>query len=438
MNNIRLVDNVVTSVAGDQEREAKSRRYNLTEGLGVMVFIMFILWGVAYPFGVMGEINGIREVSTWMLILGAVYILFVSPFIHKDTLCTWGLGSPWKLREMLREGSPAKRLMLGLLLLALFLGLNALNYLNWGEVSEFFNFDKTPAKDFDKSFPGILVVFGFGSALSAVIVLFGIRYDNFLSAFATAMKIALPLLALIILGAVAQRGAHAFDGFTFRRFFTGAFGYVFWGFVQQLLFSAYMGTRVRKAFGPATAPDNARPAGTRLPVALRFGAGFALVGAPLFYLPLLAHFGAETIPLKLLFFFALFFAPLGVLYGHYYAVDRKRLLVATLSGSCFGLIHINSWGLVAVTFLLGVFLSYVFMVERNRNLVALGFIHGLLGSSFSLFFSDGKSGALEVDYGVGPWNVDNPAWGVMFVPVVCMLAYLFIIRCYLKNAHEEA
>ena len=43
MNNIRLVDNVVTSVAGDQEREAKSRRYNLTEGLGVMVFIMFIL-----------------------------------------------------------------------------------------------------------------------------------------------------------------------------------------------------------------------------------------------------------------------------------------------------------------------------------------------------------------------------------------------------------
>jgi hypothetical protein len=111
--------------------------------------------------------------------------------------------------------------------------------------------------------------------------------------------------------------------------------------------------------------------------------------------------------------------------------------VATLSGSCFGLIHINSYGLVAVTFLLGIALTYVFMEDKNRNLVALGFIHGLLGSSFGTFFSKGKSGALEVDYSVGPWNVDNPTWGVLVFPVLCILFYAALILWY-SLRHKES
>ncbi|MBW7865082.1 MAG: CPBP family intramembrane metalloprotease [Candidatus Hydrogenedens sp.] len=432
-----VMNDVLTNTAGDQEREARSRRFNLVEGLLVMVFVLFILWGVAYPFGVMLDIGGVREASTVLLVIGACYLLFVSPFIHRDTLSSWGLGSPWALWQNLREANPAKRAVLGAVILALFIGLNALNYYNWREVAEFFNFDKTPMRDFDRTFPGILVVFAFGSALSAVIVLFGIRYDNFISAFATAMKIALPLLGLILLGAFAQRGTEAFARFTFRAFFVGAFGYLFWGFVQQLLFSSFFGTRLRKAFAPGMSPDNTTPPGKRAPVAVKFSIGFALIGAPLFWVPLRLSFSAAEVPLVLLPGFAFFLALFGALYGYFYAKDRKRLLVATLSGSCFGLIHINSYGLVAVTFLLGIFLTYVFMKDQNRNLVALGFIHGLLGSSFGMFFSKGQSGALKVDYGVGPWNVDDPAWGVMVVPVLCILAYLWLVRCYLKNAASE-
>ena len=162
-----------------------------------------------------------------------------------------------------------------------------------------------------------------------------------------------------------------------------------------------------------------------------------LASAPLIYFPLLIHFGPEQIPIKLLFYFAVVFGPFGALYGHFFAKDRKRLLVATLSGSCFGLIHINSYGLVMVTFLLGIFLTYVFMKDINRNLVALGFIHGLLGSSFSIFFSHGKAGPLTVDYGVGPSHVHNPTWGVIIVPMLCMLAYLCLMIWYVKFAKEE-
>ena len=429
---------VLANTAGDQEYERKSRAYNLVEGLSIMIFVLVVLWLVQYSAGIMLKIKAAEAVSGALLGIGACYLLFVSPFRHGDTLSSWGLGNPWALWRELRDGSPAKRFTVGAVMLALFVALNALCYSRWAEVEHFFNFDKVEMlHGLNKGFPGILFIFGFGSLLSAVLVLFGIRYDNFISAFATAMKIALPLLALIMIGAVAQRGAQAFDGFTFRAFAVGAFGYVFWGFVQQLLFSSFFGTRLRKAFGPSASPTNAYPPGKRLPTTLAFAAGFMFILAPLVYLALLIHFGADQIPLKLLFYFAVFFAPFGAVYGHFFAKDRKRLLVATLSGSCFGLIHINSYGLVGVTFLLGIFLTYVFMKDVNRNLVALGFIHGLLGSSFSIFFSHGKAGPLTVDYGVGPSHVHNPTWGVIVVPVVCMLAYLCLMVWYLKFADEE-
>lgn len=424
----------VTTTAGDRERERFSRRFNLAEGLLVMVFILVVLWGCAYPFGVMLEVPGVRAGSTLCLVAGALYLLFVSPRLHGDTLSSWGLGNPWALVRQLRAASPARRGVLLGVMAALFVGLNVLNYQNWGEVAEFFNFDKTPLRHYDQSFPGVLLVVLFGSALASVIVLFGIRYDNFGSAFATAMKIALPLLGLIVAAAFAQRGAAAFERFSLDAFLLGAFGYVFWGFVQQLLFSSYFGTRLRKAFGPSSFPGNRRP-GARVPLALMFSFVAALVLAPLAWLPIRLHFGAESVPVSVLAGFMTSFGLFGALYGWFYAVDRKRLLVATLTGSCFGVIHINSHGLVGVTFLLGIFLSYVFMEERNRNLVALGFIHGVLGSSFGMFFSKGQSGALEVDYGVGPWNVDDPSWGVLAVPALCVAGYLWVVGWYLRRGH---
>ena len=423
----------VTTTAGDRERERFSRRFNLAEGLLVMAFILVVLWGCAYPFGVMLEIPGVRPGSTLLLVAGALYLLFVSPRLHRDTLSSWGLGDPWALFGSLRTATPLRRAVLAGVVAALFVGLNVLNYRNWGEVSEFFNFDKLPLPPhFFETFPGSLMVVLFGSLLASVIVLFGIRYDNFGTAFATAMKIALPLLGLIMLAAYAQRGAAAFAHFSLRAFLIGAFGYVFWGFVQQLLFSSYFGTRLRKAFGPSSAPGNRRPA-ARVPEALKFAFAAALVLGPLAWLPIRLRFGGAAVPVSVLAGFVAAFGLFGGLYGWFYAVDRRRLLVATLTGSCFGVIHINSYGLVAVTFLLGIFLSYVFMEERNRNLVALGFIHGVLGSSFGMFFSKGQSGALKVDYGVGPWNVDDPSWGVLVVPALCVAGYLWVVWWFLRR-----
>lgn len=79
--------------------------------------------------------------------------------------------------------------------------------------------------------------------------------------------------------------------------------------------------------------------------------------------------------------------------------------------------------MVAGTWLLGTILVYIFMEDKNRNLVALGFIHGLNGSTLGWLFSKGQSGALEIDYSVGPWNVDEPVFAVIYFPLVCILAY---------------
>jgi hypothetical protein len=119
----------------------------------------------------------------------------------------------------------------------------------------------------------------------------------------------------------------------------------------------------------------------------------------------------------------LFALPTGAVWTYYFLRDRKRMLVATLSGSFFGLIHMDSYGLVLVTFGLGTVLAWVFMEDRFRNLSALAFIHGFLGSTFGKLFKGPAAGVLRVDYRVGPWNVDEPAITVLIIPMLCLLVY---------------
>ena len=423
------------TTAGELERERYSRNANFIEAMGIMVFILAILWVIAYPFGVMGGVAGAQRLSEILMVVGALYMLFVAPFLHRDTAASWGLGSPLGLWRMLKEASPGKRAALLLIIAALFVGLNIMNVYHWERVVRFFNLHRTGIRDWNQGFPGALGMVTFGSVLSLIIVTCGIRYDNFLSAFRTAMIIALPLFALILLGAIAQRGRSVFDDFTISAFLIGVFGYIFWGFVQQLLFSSYLGTRIRKGFGPSTAPGNVIALEKRMTFTAIFGLVGAFAAATLLF-ALLRRGHGDEIPGWSLFAFAGFMLPLFAAYAWFYARDRKRLLVATLSGSCFGLIHIDSYGLVAVTFLLGIALTYVFMKDANRNLVALGFIHGLLGSSFGTFFSKGKSGALEVDYSVGPWNVREPTWGVLIIPILCILFYVAMTVWYARF-HQE-
>lgn len=426
----------VRTTAGDLEQERFSPRTNFLEGMGLMVFILVLLWVIAYSFGVMQDVKGAKRLSELMMVGGALYMLFVAPFLHKDTAANWGLGTPWGLWKILKEAAPVKRAVLALILVTLFVGLNTMNVYHWAEVVKFLNLNKTGMAEWKQGFPGVLGMVSFGSVLSFLIITFAIRYDNFLSAFRTAMIISLPLFALILLGAFAQRGWEAFADFKISAFLLGVFGYVFWGFVQQLLFSSYLGARIRKGFAPSTSPSNTLPRDRRVQFAISTAIASAFVLATVLFI-VLRHSHGNAIPGWSLFAFAVFFMPLLGVYAWFFALDRKRLLVATLSGSCFGLIHINSYGLVAVTFLLGIALTYVFMVDKSRNLVALGFVHGLLGSSFGTFFSKGKSGALEVDYSVGPWNVDNPTWGVMIVPVLCIFFYCALALWY-TALHQES
>lgn len=66
----------------------------------------------------------------------------------------------------------------------------------------------------------------------------------------------------------------------------------------------------------------------------------------------------------------------------------------------FGLIHINSWRLVALTWVLGTVLAWVYMEDRYRNLFAAGFVHGVLGPCRRWLF--GRDSAFHISARVGP------------------------------------
>ena len=427
----------IATTAGGLEREAKSRRFNALEAFGLITFILIILWPFCYLCGVLGGSETVQNLAMYPLILGALYILFVSPFLHKDTLDAWGLGNPLTLWRMMTQGPPAKRAAIIAIVTALFLVLNYVNYWRWPDVVRFFQAHETPLRDCNQGFPGLLVVFGAGTCLSALIITFGIRYDNFLPAFKTAMTIALPMFGTICLGAYVQRGAQAFSGFEPSKFLLDVLGYLFWGFTQQLLFSSYFGTRVRKAFGPSANPNNAVPKNKRPQTALLFGAVLALIASPTAFIALRCSNPPGQLPWSAMLWFAAFAFPVGAVYGYVYSLDKKRLLTATLAASIFGVIHVDSYGLVFGTWLLGTALIYVFMEAKNRNLVALGFIHGLNGSTLGWLFSHNESGALEIDYSVGPWNVDTPTLGVLLFPMLCIAAYIGVTVWCAKNIRED-
>lgn len=435
----------VITTAGDLEREAKSRVQNALEGFGVMVFVLTMLWPVGYLFGVLMDSNAVNVGVNITLVLGGIYLLFIAPFLHKDTAESWGLGNPRALGRMLRDSPPARQTLLIAIMAALFIGLNVVNFLRWNDVVRFFNFNQLARffgaadprmQTLNHSFPGVLFVFSFGAALSLVIITCAIRYDNFLSAFRTALIISLPLLLLSFLAAYLHRGTAAFQNISLGKWTLGVFGYVFWGFVQQLLFSSYFGTRFRKAFAPSRAPGNVIPPDQRFALTVKFALAFGLTGAVLAFAAIRALYGPGSFNLQLLAWVAGFLAPLGAVYGYFYCLDKKRLLVATLSASCFGLIHIDSYGLVAVTWGLGIVLVYVFMEDKNRNLVALGFVHGLLGSTFGTLFSKGDAGVLEIDYSVGPWNIEHPTALAMIFPMLCIAVYLAFMAWSIRNIHE--
>lgn len=426
----------VTNTAGEEEREALSRRFNAVEGLAAMALILVILWPIGYFFGVMQGLDIANVVASLMLVIGGGYALLMAPLIHKDAAESWGLGNPRTLWRLLTTGRAMYRVALTLVVAALFLGLNYANYLHWEEVVDFFGLERSVLMDFTRAWPGRALAFVLGVPGSILVITMAIRYDNFWPAFRTALIISLPLLVVILAAAWIQRGPDAFTRLQPIPWAADVLAYVFWGFVQQLLFCSYFGTRFRKAFAPSLRPGNTVPPGNRPIKALLIGANLALAAYILSLLGLSIAYGPRSVPFEVPLYIGLACLPFGALYGYYLCVDRKRLLVATLTGICFGLIHIDSYFLVAVTFGIGIPLSYVFMEDRKRNLVALGFVHGLLGSTFGKLFSKGESGLLEVDYGVGPWNIEHPAYDALIIPMFCIAVFLVLIAWASRHLKE--
>lgn len=365
----------IANTSGEAEREAKSRKFNTIESFAVMTFCLAVLWLVQYPFGVLGKSNAMMIISTAILTLGALYILFVSPFLHRDTLASWGLGNPVALWRLVRHGQGASRYATGIAVLCVIGALTFIGYTMWPEVAKFlFGMKREAATAFQATAGGKVCVAALVFVLATFLGTFVIRYDNFLCAFFTAMKVLLLLGSLLYLLAYATMGAKAFADFNGPKFGLDVFGYVFWGALQQLLFSSYFGTRFRKGFAPANAAGD---------------------------------------------------------------IWKKRALVAVLNGSFFGLIHINSWLLVLVCWILGVFLSWVFMEDRNRNLIALGFIHGFLGSSVGWLFSKGKAGHFEIDMGVGPTHIQGFDLATVVVTSTLIIAFCGVILYIARSNWRE-
>jgi hypothetical protein len=249
---------------------------------------------------------------------------------------------PWLHRDTAASrglGNPRRQLNAGLLLFIVVL--TVLVYRECPVVLRFLlRVPRDATLQFRETLAGKIVVLAVSATLAWVWIMGVVRYDNFWPALRTGMKIVAFMLPPILLIALLTDGADVWMRFHAAELAVGALAYTFWGAFQQLIFCSYFATRLRKGIGPATDPHRQR---------------------------------------------------------------WRRLGVAALSGLFFGLIHINSWWLVAVTWLLGAVLAWVFMEDRNRNVFALGVVHGVLGTCRGWLF--GRDSHFYITARVGPWNM---------------------------------
>jgi hypothetical protein len=426
LTTLAIVIPSITNTSGELEREARSRRSNVLEALGLATVVFLVLWPFCFGWGVLGDSKAVRQLAHLPLALGFAWVILVSPFWHRDTLESLGLGNPVRLWRMLRErtGWRRARLMLavGLLFNAMFL----VGIANWPDTAKLFKLGSA-ARLWIVTPEGQVKAIIFCVLISIFVVTCLVRYDNFPSAFRVALTVSAALMLLAGTAALLHRGPAAFAAINPSQYPLDVFAYVFWGGLQQYFFTAYFATRLRKGFAPSVRSDNAIATERRRSAVILGGIACSVLLAPSLWLTVRGLYGADQAPIGMLFWFAIFAFPAGAAWTHFFCRDKKRMLVATLSGSFFGLIHIDSYGLVLVTFALGTILAWVFMEDRYRNLSALGFIHGFLGSTFGKLFKGHSAGVLRVDYRVGPWNVDEPTAAVLIIPTLCLIAYAALL-----------
>ncbi len=408
------------NTAGEPEREARSPRANAVEALLIMVVILTTLWPFCFGWGVLGGNATVRRVAEWPLAVCFIWTLIISPFWHRDRAESLGVGNPRRLFRLLCEAIPARRWRILTAMTLVMAGLNFVLLTQWPLARKFL---RLPSSANDWSWPAILLL---GCALGVFVATCVIRYDNFGSAFRAALVVSAVLVIYAGVAAFLQRGPAAFARFEPGRHALDVLAYFFWGYFQQLLFTGYFGTRLRKSFPPSTDPRNVVPSDRRARVVL-FGGMIAMTTfAPAVWLLVRSTAGTGAASAGFFACCVAFAFPAGAVFAWFYCLDRKRLLVASVAGAFFGLIHIQSYGLVLVTGGLGIVLAWLFMEDRTRNLSALGFIHGFLGSTFGKLFNGEDAGVLRVNYRVGPWNVQEPAAHALILPMLCLAALLVL------------
>lgn len=353
------------TVSGEPEPERKSRCFNGVEALAVWMAVMIALWPLAFGAGVLGGWTPAGPMAEGICSLLCLFLLLVSPRLHGDRPQDWGLGSPRHFLACWRSATPLRRALMAVLLAASAALILSLNYFHWPEVARFSNLKQPGIAALPQSLPGALAVYAWGLLLSFVFLVCAVRYDNFGAAFTMALAIAVPAALCIALAALLTLGPAAFAEKSASQLLLQAYGYLFWGFLQQLIFSGYFCTRLRRAVPPG-------------------GSG-------------------------------------------------RRLLTAILVASIFASIHFPSYRLVLATFLLGLPLAWVFMQDRYRNLVALSFVHAILGTTLNWLFSGKAAGRLFVEYQVGPWNVHEPALPMLAPPLIAIAVYGALILLMLRG-----
>ncbi|NVM31296.1 MAG: CPBP family intramembrane metalloprotease [Candidatus Helarchaeota archaeon] len=331
----------IQNPSGEWEREAKGRLWNFLEPVIMMSALQLLMWGLWFPLELQGKDTTIAFILIGVL---ALYLL-ISPIIHKDTSSSWGLGSPRYILNKIRKGATKNRIIALVVVITLItLTVLAINFL-WIElVDNFLDIDPVQARQFQSSLPGTLLIISIGGLVGFIFALFIIRYDNFLKALKVSLIVIAILGTLLFLYSLTVSSLTVLLNFDLLNFLLNFFAYIFWGALQQILFASYFGTRFRKAFSPATRSNpEAKP-----------------------------------------------------------KLWKKRLVVSMISGSYFGLIHVPAWYLLIFTTVLGVVISWLYMKDSNRNLIAIGVIHGFLGSLIGVFFA---SGAVEMT--VGPSSVPS-------------------------------
>jgi hypothetical protein len=365
------------NTAGVWVQETKGRAWNLIEPVMLMSVLQVIMWAVWFPLELQGE-----DPTIAYIIIGALAVLiFVSPFIHKDTISGWGLGNPVYVFRKIKEGGRPR--VIALVVLCLFLAIGAAAfYFLWEQLADIlFGLSESSAEAFLNTPGGAAGVISLGVGAGFIVGTFLIRYDNFLNALKVAAIVICILGPLIFLVGVAIDPT-GLDKFDLESFALNVAYYIFWGALQQFLFAGYFGQRFQKAFGPATiAKDPGKPTKEEGRV-----------------------------------------------------MYKKRFWVSLLAGSYFALIHVPSWNLVAFTWLLGVILSWLYMKDKNRNLIALGIIHGVLGSLANVFFES------TVSFSVGPSTDEAIALAPVFWIVAIVLAFhqaIIVLAWWLSDGSKS-